>query len=344
MNEPEPQSAVPKPKLHWFRLAPGRLILALLAAEALLWLSERFGWLPWHKGYAVLMAVATVGAVLVLLLLWHLAALIFRLRFQYSLQTLMLFALLCAIPCSWLATQLQTVRKQKEAVAKVRALGGSVVYDFLITQQHAISGGWKPPTDVRGTVFEDELHDGWVYFNPDKSRCPDWAYRWFGVDCFHTVTGVTLDRKAIGDDDLECLRNLSDIEYLSVGGDSITDCAIAYVKNLRALKELRLQGTRVGDEGMAQLVDLPRLEVLDVDMTRVTDAAIPHISRMRSLTELNANSGVHDANSSGAFQAHPLSRSMTLGGLCEIHDAIPNCYICTHFCDDDCMDIKPERN
>jgi hypothetical protein len=33
-------------------------MVALLAVEGLLWLSERFGWLAWHKGYAVLAAVA----------------------------------------------------------------------------------------------------------------------------------------------------------------------------------------------------------------------------------------------------------------------------------------------
>ena len=46
---------------RWYRLTPDRLVLLLLVVEALLWLSDRLGWPAWHKGYAVLTAVAVVG-------------------------------------------------------------------------------------------------------------------------------------------------------------------------------------------------------------------------------------------------------------------------------------------
>ena len=42
---------VAEAKRRWFRISPGRLIVGLLAAECLLWLSERLSWLTWHKGY-----------------------------------------------------------------------------------------------------------------------------------------------------------------------------------------------------------------------------------------------------------------------------------------------------
>lgn len=32
----------------------GRFVLALLAVEVLLWLSDRFGWFGWHKGLSQL--------------------------------------------------------------------------------------------------------------------------------------------------------------------------------------------------------------------------------------------------------------------------------------------------
>ena len=51
----------PQARTRWFHLTPGRFVLALLAVEVLLWLSERFGWLGWHKGYVVLTGVAVVG-------------------------------------------------------------------------------------------------------------------------------------------------------------------------------------------------------------------------------------------------------------------------------------------
>ena len=61
MSEAEPHPVVPNPTPCWFHVAPGRCLAALLVAEALLWLSEYFGWFRWHKGYAVLTAVALVA-------------------------------------------------------------------------------------------------------------------------------------------------------------------------------------------------------------------------------------------------------------------------------------------
>lgn len=88
MNVTETQTGVPKPgpTHRWFHLTPDLAVLALLAVEVLLWLSERFDWLPWHKAYAVLTAVAAVAAVLMLMAVWFAVALIFRWRFQFSLE------------------------------------------------------------------------------------------------------------------------------------------------------------------------------------------------------------------------------------------------------------------
>ena len=56
--------------------------MALLVVEGLLFLSERFQWPAWHKGYAVLIAVASVAVVFVVMLLWFIVALIFRVPFS----------------------------------------------------------------------------------------------------------------------------------------------------------------------------------------------------------------------------------------------------------------------
>jgi hypothetical protein len=39
-----------QPRIRRFHLTPGHFVLLLLAVEVLLWLSDRFGWLGWHKG------------------------------------------------------------------------------------------------------------------------------------------------------------------------------------------------------------------------------------------------------------------------------------------------------
>ena len=71
--------------LRWLRPTPDRLVLAVLALEGFLVLSERFQWFAFnqHKGWTVLIAVASVGVFFLLMFLWFFAAVLFRLRFQY---------------------------------------------------------------------------------------------------------------------------------------------------------------------------------------------------------------------------------------------------------------------
>lgn len=65
-----------EPKPRWFHLTPGRLLVILLIADFLLWLSEQFRWL--QKGYPVLIALTVVGMALLILIDWFLAAWICR--------------------------------------------------------------------------------------------------------------------------------------------------------------------------------------------------------------------------------------------------------------------------
>jgi len=90
MTATEPQPA-PKPKGCWYRLTPDRLVIGLLVVEGCLLLSERWGWFAFneHKGYTVLIAVATVGVALVAMFLWFLASLISGWRFQFGVRSLL---------------------------------------------------------------------------------------------------------------------------------------------------------------------------------------------------------------------------------------------------------------
>ena len=106
--------------------------MALLAVEGLLWLSERFQWFPFnaHKGWTVLIGVAVVGVVLALMLLWFVLALIFRLRFQFSIRSLPVLILAVALPFGWLAVDMKRAREQKMVIAEMEQVGGSVECDW----------------------------------------------------------------------------------------------------------------------------------------------------------------------------------------------------------------------
>jgi hypothetical protein len=117
-------------KPRWYRLTPDRLILGLLAVEGLLWLTERPGWPAWHKGYAVMVTVAVVGVAFLLLSLWFAIALVFRWRFQFTLRSLLIVVVVVAVPCSWLAAEMNRAKVQQAAVEGIRNLGGGVTYDW----------------------------------------------------------------------------------------------------------------------------------------------------------------------------------------------------------------------
>jgi hypothetical protein len=84
-----------KARRRLFRITPGHVLPVPLAVEGFLWLPERFQWfaLNQHKGWTVLICLATVGAAFVVMFLWFLAALVVRWRFQFSTPSLLVLTL-----------------------------------------------------------------------------------------------------------------------------------------------------------------------------------------------------------------------------------------------------------
>ena len=82
-------------KRRWFCPTPGSLVILSLAVTGILFFSQRFQWFGFNhnKGWTVLIVVASVGVVLVLVLLWWILALVFRLRFQFSIRSLLVLVI-----------------------------------------------------------------------------------------------------------------------------------------------------------------------------------------------------------------------------------------------------------
>ena len=140
------------------------------------WLSERFGWLGWHKSYAVLTAVASVGAVMLLLLAWFGVALVFRRWFQFSLRSLLFLVVVVALPCSWLAVEMKKATKQQEAVEALIRLNCGFEYDYEVQ--------FDPSS---GLQIEEEWYPG----KPDAMPSgPAWLRKCLGDDFFNSLYEV----------------------------------------------------------------------------------------------------------------------------------------------------------
>ena len=136
-----------KTRRRWFRITPDRCVVALLALEGFLLLSAWFRWFPFnqHKGWTVLITIASVGVALLLMFLWFLAALVFRWRFQFSILALLLLVVVVAVPCSWLATEMQAATETAGGVGTGRKVAGSVSYDYQFDMSSDVTSAAKPP-------------------------------------------------------------------------------------------------------------------------------------------------------------------------------------------------------
>ncbi len=204
--------ADPTAKPRWFRLTPGCCVLGLLVLEGFLLVSEHFRWFTINqdKGWTVLIALAAVGLTLLLMFFWFLAALLFHWHFQYSLRSLLLLVVVVAIPCSWLATEMQWAREQEEAVEAIWKAGGGVTYDYEVDASDEYIQGAEPAEPV-------------------------WLRRLLGDDFFATPTGVGFLFSQDTDTALEHLRGLPQLSSLYLGSCKVTDAGLEHLRGLTKL-------------------------------------------------------------------------------------------------------------
>jgi hypothetical protein len=244
-------------------LTPDRLIVGLLFAELLLWLSERFQWPAWHKGYAVLAGVAVLAATLVVTLAWYVIAVLAGMRFQFNLRSLLVLAVAVAAPFGWLEVEMNGAREQREAAAAIDELDGDVEYDFS-------------PSSPCGN---------------DLSATPtfpvaSWLVRLLGEDFFSDATGALVHGPRPKDADLTHLKHLTKLRILSLDGDQFTDAGMEHLEGLVSLQCLYLESAQITDAGIKHLTGLNQLQELRLTRTGVTDAGLRELRKSLSNCEI----------------------------------------------------------
>ena len=256
-----------------FRLTPELCVLLLLVVEVLLFLSNWLAWPEWHKGYPVLMSVGVVSVVLILMLVWYLAAFIFRLRFQFSVRSLLMLTVAVALPSSWLAAEMKNAREQRIVVEAIRSIGGGVDYDF---EYDAVRGPPEPHW-LRQLLGQDFFSDvACVTMNgaPDA----DAALR--HVSRLTRLKELSLRSVNLRDADLKSIEGLTTLQTLDLSETRLTDRAIEHLRGLKQLRILILDGNPSTDDpanaftdaGLEVLRDLGQLESLDLEHGPITDA------------------------------------------------------------------------
>ena len=246
--------------LRWFRLTPDRCLIALLVVEVLLLLSEQFSWFGFneHKGWPVLIAIASVVIVLFAMLLWFAVGVVFRWKFQFSIRSLLALAVLVAIPCSWLAVERKQANKQRHIVADIKSAGGAVQYDWEVV--------WNG-----------------ILVSHEQALGPAWLVDLLGSDFFGVPVGAYLDNTAATEATLEHVAGLTHLQVLLLSNTQVTDRGLKTLQGLRHLRKLDLDNTQVSDDGLEHLRDLTHIEELHLKNTQVTDTGLGHLAGLTHL-------------------------------------------------------------
>ena len=259
-----------------FRPTPAWLIFGLLVVEGLLWLSERYQWFWFNekKGWTVLIAVASVGVMIVLMLLWFVASVILRWQFQFSIRSLLMLTIAVAIPCSWM---MQEIKWQSKAVAAINGSGGQVTWSA-----------------TEGPIWLTRLLGDDLFLSVLSVQWP--GPQVTDADLEHLrglkqVRLLLLDSTQVTDAGLEKLKGLKQLEILFLNETKITDAGLVHLKGLKQLKQLSVSGTKITDAGLEHLTGLKQIHTLALGGTMITDAGLEHLKELDQLYALWLNPG-----------------------------------------------------
>ena len=282
MNDSRP----PQAKRRWHRLTPDRFLMALLPIVGLLWLSERFRWFAFneHKNWTVLIALAVVCVAVVTLLLWFGVSLVLRRRFQFSIRSLLVLTVVVAIPCSWLAMEMNKARKQREVVEGVEKLGGAVSYGYQ-TGEYAIYYPGPPILEWPSSLLGEDFFSDVVAVSYQNSTL--WNDAFDRVRELQSVTDLTLHGRQITDSELEQLSGLTRLRVLTLNATSVTDASVRHLNGLKNLRYLGFDFSPVTGESLGDLECLEDLVSLELPGTQVRDRQLRHLEQSSDLCSLN---------------------------------------------------------
>jgi hypothetical protein len=158
-----------------------------------------------------------------------------------------------------LAAVLPPALEQREAVARIRALGGVVTYDFELPP------GWRQARSLRelGRKLEG-IHDRRDLPDPDHDGRA-WLRRLVGPDLFHDVVCINLaysyapgggDRRepaGVYHEDLALLARFDQLRQLLLHGGQACDRTLEHIRGLKRLESLYMWSAQVTDGGMENL-------------------------------------------------------------------------------------------
>jgi Leucine-rich repeat (LRR) protein len=264
------------------------------------------------------------------MLLWFVAAVFFRRRFQFSLFSLCVLVVAVAIPCSWMAVEMGKAREQREAVEAIRELGGGVSYEHEPDDPFAPVAEPPAPAWLQNLLGGDFFTTVSVLYGSAQDTNAMLAH----VKGLTHLNKLNLDCTQITDAGLEHLAGLTQLQSLSLHNTQVTDAGLAHLTRLPQLQWLGLEKSQVTDAGLANLIRLTQLQWLGLDNTQVTDAGLAHLAGLTQLQWLSLDkTQITDAGLAHLAGLTQLQRlwldrtKVTDEGVKKLQQALPDCKI-----------------
>jgi hypothetical protein len=183
----------------------------------------------------------------------------------------------------WLGWRVDCVRRQERAVAAIREVGGTVVFD------HYDAVGTEAP-GVLARAFAavrewigDAFFRNVVKVSFQRSKLDDTKLAaisgWGGLGEFGRLEELILMDTNAGDEGLRQLGRMTQVRTLYLGGSKVTDGGMPYLKGWIRLGDLGVSNTQVGDAGM-RLLDGLQLTGLGARNTRISPAEFSRILKV----------------------------------------------------------------
>lgn len=204
------------------------------------------------------MAIAAVAVTMVLMLLWFAIALLFRWRFQFSIRSLLVLTVAVAVPCSWLAVEMNQTRRERKLVETVYRNGCIMCYDkYFDSSGNVMSVSSSAPFCLQ------ELQSV-LFFEVTDVNIYDYA-----------TSGLT----NVTDQDLKQLENFKHLQRLIISRTDFTDSHLEYLEGLKQVRWLYLYCPKVTNAGLKHLEGLRNLRILSLRSSKVTDAGVAELQK-----------------------------------------------------------------
>ncbi|HJT36299.1 MAG TPA: hypothetical protein VJ783_30030 [Pirellulales bacterium] len=199
-------------------------------------------------------------------------------------------------------------RRQREAVAAIRAAHGEVRYDDqfgkareVLAARRSLLGrltGWLDDSYLRDVVAafldNDDTFDGTAFHA--IAALPDIKYlelgTWIKDANLESIEGLAklrhlaLRSPQLTDAGLVHLTPLKRLTYLAIWDSQINGTGLKHLRGLTKLKNLNLGGTWVDDAVLLQVAEIPTLKSIELVDANVTDIGLSHLTKMASLESL----------------------------------------------------------